>query len=99
MNKEHLALRNNFRVTKQFLITKFDCIREDLHTVDILVLPTYLPSCQRGLRKSPIRLTQKISSLEYKVKANFCPHLLAKKDKGKGKKSMPVKQKKSFPIS
>ena len=25
-NKEHLALRNNFRVTKKFLITKFDCI-------------------------------------------------------------------------
>ena len=24
--KEHLALRNNFRVTKKFLITKFDCI-------------------------------------------------------------------------
>ena len=24
-NKEHLALRNNFRVTKKFLITKFDC--------------------------------------------------------------------------
>ena len=26
-DKEHLALRNNFRVTKKFLITKFDCIR------------------------------------------------------------------------
>ena len=26
MNKEHLALRNNFRVTKKFLIAKFDCI-------------------------------------------------------------------------
>ena len=25
-NKEHLALRNNFRVTKKFLITKFDRI-------------------------------------------------------------------------
>ena len=25
-NKEHLALRNNFRVTKKFLITKFDCM-------------------------------------------------------------------------
>ena len=24
-DKEHLALRNNFRVTKKFLITKFDC--------------------------------------------------------------------------
>ena len=24
-NKEHLTLRNNFRVTKKFLITKFDC--------------------------------------------------------------------------
>jgi hypothetical protein len=24
-DKEHLALRNNFRVTKEFLITKFDC--------------------------------------------------------------------------
>ena len=24
--KEHLALRNNFRMTKKFLITKFDCI-------------------------------------------------------------------------
>ena len=23
--KEHLALRNNFRVTKKFLITKLDC--------------------------------------------------------------------------
>ena len=26
-DKEHLALRNNFRVTKKFLITKFDCTR------------------------------------------------------------------------
>ncbi len=25
-DKEHLALRNNFRVTKKFLITKFDCM-------------------------------------------------------------------------
>ena len=25
-NKELLALRNNFRVTKKFLIAKFDCI-------------------------------------------------------------------------
>ena len=25
-DKEHLALRNNFRVTIKFLITKFDCI-------------------------------------------------------------------------
>ena len=25
-DKEHLALRNNFRVTKKFLITKFNCI-------------------------------------------------------------------------
>ena len=25
MNKEHLALRNNFWVTKKFLIAKFDC--------------------------------------------------------------------------
>ena len=25
VHKEHLALRNNFRVTKKFLITKFDC--------------------------------------------------------------------------
>ena len=24
-DKEHLALRNNFRVTKKFLIAKFDC--------------------------------------------------------------------------
>ena len=24
-DKEHLTLRNNFRVTKKFLITKFDC--------------------------------------------------------------------------
>ena len=24
-DKEHLALRNNFRVTQKFLITKFDC--------------------------------------------------------------------------
>ena len=30
-DKEHLALRNNFRVTKKFLITKFDCIS---HTFD-----------------------------------------------------------------
>ena len=28
-DKEHLALRNNFRVTKKFLITKFDCISKD----------------------------------------------------------------------
>ena len=27
-DKEHLALRNNFRETKKFLITKFDCIKE-----------------------------------------------------------------------
>ena len=32
-------------------------------------------------------LTQKISSLEYKVKANFCPHLLAKKRQEKRKKN------------
>ena len=32
-------------------------------------------------------LTQKISSLEYKVKANFCPHLLAKKRQGRRKKN------------
>ena len=25
-DKENLALRNNFRVTKKFLITNFDCI-------------------------------------------------------------------------
>ena len=25
-DKEHLAVRNNLRVTKKFLITKFDCI-------------------------------------------------------------------------
>ena len=24
-NKEHLAIRNNFRVTEKFLIAKFDC--------------------------------------------------------------------------
>ena len=41
-------------------------------------------------------LTQKISSLEYKVKANFCPHLLAKKDKGKGKKIHARKAEKKF---
>ena len=28
-DKELLALRNNFRVTKKFLITKFDCIIEE----------------------------------------------------------------------
>ena len=27
-NKEHLALRNNFKMTKKFLIAKFDCTRE-----------------------------------------------------------------------
>ena len=26
-DKEHLELRNNFRVTKKFLITKLDCSR------------------------------------------------------------------------
>ena len=26
-DKEHLALRNNFRATRKFLIAKFDCIR------------------------------------------------------------------------
>ena len=26
MDKEHLELRNNFKVTKKFLISKFDCI-------------------------------------------------------------------------
>ena len=26
-DKEHLALRDNLRVTKKFLITKFDCSR------------------------------------------------------------------------
>ena len=26
-DKEHLTLRNNFRVTKKFLIAKFDCTR------------------------------------------------------------------------
>jgi len=29
-NKELLALRNNFRVTKKFLIAKFDCSRIDI---------------------------------------------------------------------
>ena len=29
-DKEHLALRNNFRVTKKFLITKFDCIMRQI---------------------------------------------------------------------
>ena len=28
-DKEHLALRNNFRVTKKFLITKFDCTSQE----------------------------------------------------------------------
>ena len=27
IRKEHLALRNNFRVTKKFNMTKFDCTR------------------------------------------------------------------------
>jgi hypothetical protein len=26
-DKEHLALRNKFRVAKKFLVTKFDCIK------------------------------------------------------------------------
>jgi hypothetical protein len=30
-DKEHLPLRNNFRVTKKFLITKFDCTTFILH--------------------------------------------------------------------
>jgi hypothetical protein len=33
-NKEHLALRNNFAVTKKFLITMFDCtiFRKNIHS-------------------------------------------------------------------
>ena len=27
-DKEHLALRDNFAITKKFLITKFDCITQ-----------------------------------------------------------------------
>ena len=31
-DKEHLELRNNFRVTKKFLIAKFDCIlKKNMH--------------------------------------------------------------------
>ena len=30
-DKGQLALRNNFRVTKKFLITKFDCMRNGNH--------------------------------------------------------------------
>ena len=29
LNKEHLALRNNFRVTKKFLTTKFECSKKN----------------------------------------------------------------------
>ena len=36
-NKEHLALRNNFRVTKKFLITKFDCSYVFLNESHILI--------------------------------------------------------------
>ena len=38
-DKEHLALRNNFRVTKKFLITKFDSINLEVRKVNI-----FLPS-------------------------------------------------------
>ena len=41
-DKEHLALRNNFRVTKKFLINNFDCIRNWLFDLlDILKLSYY----------------------------------------------------------
>ena len=40
-DKEHLALRNNFRVTKKFLITKFDCIILWFHNV----VGKSFPSC------------------------------------------------------
>ena len=43
-DKEHLALRDNFRMTKKFLITKFDCIK-------------LLPVIQRISNKSPVFLT------------------------------------------
>ena len=33
-DKEHLALRNNFRVTEKFLITKFDCTRYDREDIE-----------------------------------------------------------------
>ena len=41
-NKEHLALRNNFRVTKKFLITKFDCTLLFYFDFYILVLCGFL---------------------------------------------------------
>jgi hypothetical protein len=38
-DKEHLALRNNFRVTKNFLITKFDyIISRNIDKIEISML-------------------------------------------------------------
>ena len=42
-DKEHLALRNNFRMTKKFLITKFDCIKTPVIIQNKVVLPVLAP--------------------------------------------------------
>ena len=36
-----MALRNNFEVTKKFLITKFDCISDDLFTIQTSLIWFY----------------------------------------------------------
>ena len=42
-DKEHLTLRNNFRVTKKLLITNFDCIRLSLFHSDRLAVTIKAP--------------------------------------------------------
>ena len=56
-DKEHLALRKKFRVTKKFLITKFDCIIKE---VSKYILKTYIISCTS---ESFLHLTLKLFKL------------------------------------
>ena len=50
-DKEHLALRNNFMVTKKFLITKFDCSSKCMLCIsNIHLWPFYLPVLVSNVR-------------------------------------------------
>ena len=59
-DKEHFALRNNFRVTKKFLIAKFDCT---LHWCSSeknqkhMVLISYFPYHSLTIHSPPISVT------------------------------------------
>ena len=46
-DEEHLALRNNFRVTKKFLITKFDCTYIGWNKTEIFFSPKGCKSTEK----------------------------------------------------